>query len=242
MSILVVGTVAFDSIQTPFGKAERCLGGSATYFSVAASFFTEVDLIAVIGEDFGDDDLAVFRGRNINLDGLKRVDGAKTFFWRGEDGYDLNGAQTRETQLNVFADFHPQLHEAQRRADVLFLANIHPELQMDVLHPTHRTRLVALDTMNLWIDTKHAELERAFSEVDLVVINEAEVRQVTKEPNLVKAARQILALGPKTLVIKRGEDGVLLVSTDAIFAAPAYPLWNVFDPTRAAASLAPGVH
>src|SRR6266513_2898382 len=126
MSILVVGTVAFDSIQTPFGKAERCLGGSATYFSVAASFFTEVALIAVIGED----DLAVFRGRNINLDGLKRVDGAKTFFWRGEYGYDLNVAQTRETQLNVFADFHPQLNEDQRDADVLFLANIHPELQM----------------------------------------------------------------------------------------------------------------
>src|SRR2546421_3407752 len=203
MSILVVGTVAFDSIQTPFGKAERCLGGSATYFPVAASFFAEVDLIAVIGEDFGDDDLAVFRGRNINLDGLKRVDGAKTFFWRGEYGYDLNVAQTRETQLNVFADFHPQLNEAQRRADVLFLANIHPELQMDVLHQAKRPRLVALDTMNLWIDTKHEALENAFRQVDMVVINEAETRQFMREPNLVKAARGILALGPRTIVIKR---------------------------------------
>jgi len=240
MSILVVGTVAFDSIQTPFGKAEHCLGGSATYFSLAASFFTEVDLIAVIGEDFGDEDVAIFRGRNINLDGLKRVDGAKTFFWRGEYGYDLNVAQTRETQLNVFADFHPQLNEKQRKTDVLFLANIHPELQMDVLHQCERPRLVALDTMNLWIDTKHAELERAFSEVDLVVINEAEVRQFTREPNLVKATRQILALGPKTLVVKRGEYGVLLVSKNAIFAAPAYPLENVFDPTGAGDTFAGG--
>jgi len=240
MSILVVGTVAFDSIQTPFGKADRCLGGSATYFSVAASFFTEVDLIAVIGEDFTDDDVAIFRNRNIKLDGLKRVAGAKTFFWAGEYGFDLNVAKTRDTQLNVFADFHPTLTAEQKKTDVLFLANIHPELQMDVLHQTERPRLVALDTMNLWIDTKHEELGRAFAEVDLVVINEAEVRQFTREPNLVKAARQILALGPKTLVIKRGEYGVMLVTKDAIFAAPAYPLENVFDPTGAGDTFAGG--
>jgi sugar/nucleoside kinase (ribokinase family) len=240
MPILVVGTVAFDSIETPFGKAERCLGGSATYFSVAASFFTEVDLIAVIGEDFTNDDLEVFRGRNIKLDGLQRVEGAKTFFWRGEYGYDLNVAKTRETQLNVFADFHPRLDETQRRADVLFLANIHPELQMDVLHQTERPRLVALDTMNLWIDTKRTELEHAFSRVDLVVINEAEVRQFTREPNLIKGGRQILSLGPSTLVIKRGEYGVMLVTKDAIFAAPAYPLENVFDPTGAGDTFAGG--
>ena len=240
MSILVVGTVAFDNIKTPFGTAERCLGGSATYFSVAASFFTQVDLIAVIGDDFTDKDLSVFHGRNINLDGLERVSGEKTFFWSGEYGFDLNVAKTRETQLNVFAGFEPRLTESQKRPDVLFLANIHPELQMDVLRQTERPRLVALDTMNLWIDTKRAELEQAFSKVDLVVINEAEVRQFTREANLVKGARSILALGPKTLVIKRGEYGVLMVTRDAIFAVPAYPLENVFDPTGAGDTFAGG--
>lgn len=240
MSILVVGTVAFDNIKTPFGTAERCLGGSATYFSVAASFFTAVDLIAVIGDDFTEKDLAIFRGRNINLDGLERVEGAKTFFWSGEYGYDLNVAKTRDTQLNVFADFSPKLNSEQKNADVLFLANIHPELQMDVLSQTKRPRLVALDTMNLWIDTKRAELERAFSKVDLVIINEAEVRMFTREANLVKGARQILALGPKTMVIKRGEYGVLMVTRDAIFAAPAYPLETVFDPTGAGDTFAGG--
>jgi sugar/nucleoside kinase (ribokinase family) len=240
MSILVVGSVAFDAIKTPFGAADRCLGGSATYFSVAASFFTEVDLVAVVGEDFSDDDVAIFRGRKINLDGLQRVAGAKTFFWSGEYGYDLNVAKTRDTQLNVFADFRPQLDERQRHADVLFLANIQPELQLDVLHQAVRPRLVALDTMNLWIDIKRGALERVIREVDLVIINEAEARQFTKEANLIRAARQILALGPKTLVIKRGEYGVLMITSDAVFAAPAYPLENVFDPTGAGDTFAGG--
>jgi sugar/nucleoside kinase (ribokinase family) len=240
MSILVVGTVAFDNIQTPFGKAERCLGGSATYFAVAASFFTEVDLIAVVGDDFTDDDMSIFRGRRINLDGLQRVRGAKTFFWAGEYGFDLNVAKTRETQLNVFADFRPRLNERQRKAGVLFLANIHPELQMDVLHQAERPRLVALDTMNLWIDTKRKALEDAFRQVDLVVINEAETRQFMRDPNLVKAARGILALGPRTIVIKRGEYGVIMITKDAVFAVPAYPLENVFDPTGAGDTFAGG--
>ena len=240
MSILVVGSVAFDAIKTPFGTADRCLGGSATYFSVAASFFTEVDLVAVVGEDFSDADVAVFRGRNINLDGLQRVAGAKTFFWSGEYGYDLNVAKTRDTQLNVFADFRPQLDERQRHADVLFLANIQPELQLDVLHQAERPRLVALDTMNLWIEIKRDALERVLREVDLAIINEAEARQFTKEANLIRAARQILALGPKTLVIKRGEYGVMMITADAVFAAPAYPLENVFDPTGAGDTFAGG--
>lgn len=240
MSILVVGTVAFDNIQTPFGKAERCLGGSATYFAVAAAFFTDVDLIAVVGDDFTDEDLSIFRGRRINLDGLQRVPGAKTFFWSGEYGYDLNVAKTRETQLNVFADFHPRLNDSQRRTKVLFLANIHPELQMDVLHQTERPRLVALDTMNLWIATKRDALENAFRHVDLAVINEAETRQFTGEANLVKGARAILSLGPKGIVIKRGEYGVLMITPDAVFAVPAYPLENVFDPTGAGDTFAGG--
>ena len=240
MSILVVGTVAFDNIKTPFGSAERCLGGSATYFAVAASFFTEVDLIAVVGDDFTDEDMSIFRGRRINLDGLQRVRGARTFFWAGEYGFDLNVAKTRETQLNVFADFRPQLNERQRKAEVLFLANIHPELQMDVLHQAERPRLVALDTMNLWIDTKRQALEDAFRQVDLAVINEAETRQFMREPNLVKAARGVLALGPRTIVIKRGEYGVLMITKDAVFAVPAYPLENVFDPTGAGDTFAGG--
>ena len=240
MSILVVGSVAFDALQTPFGKVDRCIGGSATYFSVAASFFTDVDLVAVVGDDFTEQDASVFQGRNINTDGLQRIAGEKTFFWSGEYGYDLNVAKTRDTQLNVFADFKPQLNERQRNADVLFLANIQPELQLDVLQQTKRPRLVALDTMNLWIDIKRDALERVIREVDLVIINEAEVRMFTKEPNLVKGARSILALGPQTLVIKRGEYGVLMVRKDAIFAAPAYPLENVFDPTGAGDTFAGG--
>jgi sugar/nucleoside kinase (ribokinase family) len=241
MSILVVGSVAFDALQTPFGKVDKCIGGSATYFSVAASFFSEVDLVAVVGEDFTDDHLAVFKGRKVNLDGLQRVAGEKTFFWSGEYGYDLNVAKTRDTQLNVFASFRPQLSEKHRSTDVLFLANIQPELQMEVLEQCRRPRLVALDTMNLWIEIAKEALTRIISKVDLVIINEAEVRQFTGEANLIKGARQILALGPQTLVVKRGEYGVLMVTSDAVFAAPAYPLENVFDPTGAGDTFAGGL-
>ena len=240
MSILVVGSVAFDALETPFGKIDRCIGGSATYFSVAASFFTPVDLVAVVGDDFTEEDASVFAGRNINIDGLQKVSGEKTFFWSGEYGYDLNVAKTRDTQLNVFASFTPKLNERQKSADVLFLANIDPDLQLDVLRQTSRPRVVALDTMNYWITSKKAELERVFREVDLVIINEAEVRQFTNEANLVRGCRQILALGPKTLVVKRGEYGVLMITGDTIFAAPAYPLENVFDPTGAGDTFAGG--
>jgi sugar/nucleoside kinase (ribokinase family) len=238
--ILVVGSVAFDAISTPFGKVDRCIGGSATYFSVAASFFSEVDVVAVVGEDFAEEELSVFEGRKINLDGLQRIKGQKTFFWSGEYGFDLNVAKTRDTQLNVFADFKPVLNERQKRPDVLFLANIQPELQMDVLKQCERPRLVALDTMNLWITIAKDALTRIFSEVDLIVINEGEVRQYTEEANLVKGARQILALGPKTIVVKRGEYGVMMITKDAVFAAPAYPLENVFDPTGAGDTFAGG--
>jgi sugar/nucleoside kinase (ribokinase family) len=241
MSILVVGSVAFDALQTPFGKVDKCIGGSATYFSVAASFFSEVDLVAVVGDDFTDEHLSVFQGRRINLDGLQRVPGEKTFFWSGEYGFDLNVAKTRDTQLNVFASFKPELKESHRQPDVLFLANIQPELQMQVLEQCKRPRLVALDTMNLWINVAKEALTRIISKVDLVVINEAEVRQFTEEANLVKGARQILALGPKTLVVKRGEYGVMMITPDAVFVAPAYPLENVFDPTGAGDTFAGGL-
>ena len=240
MSITVVGTVAFDAIQTPFGKVDRCIGGSATYFSVAASFFAPVNLVSVIGDDFTDADASVFKGRKINLEGLQRIKGAKSFFWSGEYGFDLNVARTRETQLNVLAEFQPKLNEVQRTADVLFLANAQPDLQMDVLKQCKRPRVVALDTMNYWINTAKESLTRIFGEVDLIIINEAEVRQYTQEPNLVKGARQILALGASTLVIKRGEYGVLMIREDAVFAAPAYPMENVFDPTGAGDTFAGG--
>ncbi|HSP14224.1 MAG TPA: PfkB family carbohydrate kinase [Thermoanaerobaculia bacterium] len=240
MSITVVGTVAFDAIQTPFGKVDRCIGGSATYFSVAASFFTDVNLVSVIGEDFTDDDAAVFDGRDIDLEGLQRIRGAKSFFWSGEYGYDLNVAKTRDTQLNVLAEFNPKLNERQRNADVVFLANAQPDLQLDVRRQCGNARLVALDTMNYWISSAKDSLTRVFGEVDLLVINEAEVRQYTGEANLVKGARRILSLGAKTLVIKRGEYGVMMVTSDAIFATPAYPLENVFDPTGAGDTFAGG--
>ncbi|HUP48918.1 MAG TPA: PfkB family carbohydrate kinase [Thermoanaerobaculia bacterium] len=240
MAILVVGSVAFDALKTPFGQVDRAIGGSATYFSVAASFFTPVDLVAVVGDDFTDRDMAVFEGRNINTDGLRRVAGAKTFFWSGEYGYDLNVATTRDTQLNVFAEFQPQLNERQRRADALFLANIDPELQMSVLEQTRRPRIVALDTMNYWITSKPEALGRMFGAVDLIIINEAEVRQFMDESNLIRAARGILRFGAQALVIKRGEYGVLMITPEAVFAAPAYPLESVFDPTGAGDTFAGG--
>jgi len=239
VSITVVGTVAFDAIQTPFGKVDRCIGGSATYFSVAASFFSPVNLVSVIGDDFTDEDASIFKGRRIDLGGLQRIAGAKSFFWSGEYGFDLNVAKTRDTQLNVLADFNPQLNEQQRNSNVLFLANAQPDLQLAVKKQSN-AKLVALDTMNYWIASVKDALTRVFREVDLLVINEAEVRQFTEEANLVKGARRILALGPKTLVIKRGEYGVLMVTKDAIFAAPAYPLENVFDPTGAGDTFAGG--
>jgi len=241
MSILVVGSVAFDSLTTPFGSVDRCIGGAATYFSVSASFFSDVSMVAVVGDDFGAEELKVFEGRRIDTSGLQRIAGAKTFFWSGEYGYDLNVAKTRDTQLNVFADFRPQLSEAQKQSDVLFLANIDPDLQMSVLEQTERPRLVALDTMNLWIDIKRSSLEAILRKVDLVVINEAEVRQFTQEANLIKGARQILALGPQRIIVKRGEYGAMMITPDAVFAAPAYPLENVFDPTGAGDTFAGGV-
>ena len=239
MSILVVGSVAFDSISTPFGSAERALGGSATYFSVSASFFCPVQLVAVVGEDFTEEEMKAFEGRPIDTSGLSRVEG-KTFFWSGEYGFDLNVAETKDTQLNVFAEFQPKLPEAFRSPDVLFLANIHPDLQLDVLRQAKRPRLVALDTMNYWITSAKPELERVLREVDMLVINEGEVRQLTGEPNILKASRMIHDMGPQTLVLKRGEYGVLLLTPESIFAAPAYPLESVFDPTGAGDTFAGG--
>ena len=239
MSIVVVGTVAFDTVETPFGRGDNVLGGSATYFSTSASFFTDVSLVAVVGEDFPDEHVAFLKSRDIDTSGLVSIPG-KTFHWSGKYGYDLNEAQTLDTQLNVLSEFRPNLPESFRDAEYLFLANIDPELQLEVLQQVRNPRLVACDTMNFWISSKPEALQNVLRKVDIVVINEGEARQITGEANLVKAARRIVALGCKRLVIKRGEYGVLMFSADSVFAAPAYPLEEVYDPTGAGDTFAGG--
>jgi sugar/nucleoside kinase (ribokinase family) len=239
MSILVVGSVAFDSVETPFGRADNVLGGSATYFSTAASFFTDVNLVAVVGEDFPQEHIDFLKSRNIDLKGLTRGQGL-TFQWKGRYGYDLNEAQTLETHLNVFETFSPRIPDEYAGADYLFLANIDPELQMEVLDQVHRPRIVACDTMNFWISSKPDALKKVIERVDIFIINEGEARQLSGEANLVKAAKKLLGYGVKTLIVKRGEYGVLMFNSTSIFSAPAYPLEEVFDPTGAGDTFAGG--
>ena len=239
MSILVVGSVALDSVETPFGKVEEILGGSGTYFSTSASFFTDVRLVAVVGEDFPEEHLEFLRSRQVDLTGLQTAPG-ETFRWQGRYGYDLNEAETLDTRLNVFEHFRPQLPAGFEEAEFVFLANIDPELQLEVLKQVRRPKLVACDTMNFWIGGKRQELIETLKHVDVLVINEGEVRQLAEEANLVKAARTILGYGPKTLVVKRGEYGVLMLTEHSIFSAPAYPLEAVFDPTGAGDTFAGG--
>ncbi len=237
--ILAVGSVAFDSIKTPFGEASRVVGGAATYFSLAASFFTDVRLVGVVGEDFGDEHMRVFADRRIDLAGLQRVPG-ETFRWKGEYNFDLNNRETMYTHLNVFEDFRPTLPESYRTSPIVFLGNIHPNLQLEVLEQVEAPRLVAADTMNYWIDGTPRELAKVLERVDILLINDAEARELSREPNLVKASRIIRSMGPKTLVIKRGEYGVLMTRDDGFFAAPAMPLEAVFDPTGAGDTFAGG--
>jgi len=239
MSIVVVGSVAFDTVQTPFGRAEAIVGGSATYFSLAASQFTAVNVVAVVGEDFGERELAVFGGKQIDLGGLERAPG-KTFRWGGEYSYDLNSRETLFTELNVFETFQPKLPPSYRQTDILFLGNIHPSIQLQVLEQVESRRLVAIDTMNLWIETTPAELRAVLKRVDIVLINDSEARELAREFNLMRAARAIQAMGPRLLVIKRGENGVLLFNEEHVFVAPAYPLETVFDPTGAGDTFAGG--
>jgi sugar/nucleoside kinase (ribokinase family) len=237
--ILTVGSVAFDSIKTPFGEASRVVGGAATYFSVAASFFTDVRMVGVVGEDFGDEQMQVFGGRRIDLAGLQRVAG-ETFRWKGEYSFDLNSRETIYTHLNVFDQFRPVLPESYRPTPFVFLANIHPALQVDVLNQVEAPRFVAADTMNFWIEGTPDDLRAVLRRVDALIINDEEARQLSGEANLVKAARAIREMGPKLLVIKRGEYGVLMTSDDAFFAAPAMPLEQVADPTGAGDTFAGG--
>jgi sugar/nucleoside kinase (ribokinase family) len=239
MSIVVVGSIAFDSIKTPFGECEQVLGGAANYFSLAASFFTRVNLVGVVGEDFPESHLSYLKERSIDVTGVKRQYG-KTFHWQGSYGYDLNEARTLKTELNVFADFSPELPEHYRNAETVFLANIDPTLQLKVLDQIKNPKVVALDTMNFWIEGKNAELKKAISRVDILFINEAELRQLAKEHNIVKAAKAMQAMGPSTVVVKRGEYGALLFNGEGCFFVPAYPLEDLYDPTGAGDTFAGG--
>jgi sugar/nucleoside kinase (ribokinase family) len=240
MGILVVGSVALDSVKTPFGARDEVLGGAATYFSIAASYFTEVSVVAVVGDDFPEEHLLFLKKKGIDLSGLERQKG-KTFRWMGEYGFDLNNRTTLDTQLNVFAQFSPKLLTPHRTKEYLFLGNIDPDLQRSVLEQMSRPKLVACDTMNYWIENKRDSLVKTLSLVDLLVINDSETRELADDPNLIRAARKILSIGPKTLVIKRGEYGVLMFSGQSIFGIPAYPVEDVLDPTGAGDSFAGGL-
>jgi sugar/nucleoside kinase (ribokinase family) len=239
MSVLVVGTVAFDSIETPFGSAERILGGSASYFALAASFFTPVRIVGVIGEDFPDEHLELFKRRNIDTDGIKREKG-DTFYWRGRYHEDINVRDTLELHLNVLSGFVPTLPERYRDAEYVFLGNIDPAMQIEVLNQIRRMKLVACDTMDHWIRESAGNLQKVLKRIEILVINDSEARLLSGQSNVVRAARAILKMGPKVVLIKRGEYGVLQFSDSQVFATPAYPLEEVFDPTGAGDSFAGG--
>lgn len=240
MSLTVVGSIAFDAVKTPFGERDKMLGGSAVHFSLASSFFTDVHVVGPVGEDFGATEYQVLLDRGVNTDGIEQVAGGRTFFWRGHYEYDLNTAHTDDTQLNVFGEFEPKLTAAAADSDVLFLANIQPDLQHAVAQQHENRRFTALDSMNLWIETAPDSLKQTIELVDAVFMNDAEVRQFTGKPNLLRAAREILALGPRLVVAKQGEYGAALYTADSYFSLPAYPLEDVFDPTGAGDSFAGG--
>jgi sugar/nucleoside kinase (ribokinase family) len=239
VSVTVVGSIAFDAVKTPFGERERMLGGAATHFALAASFFDRVHVVGPVGGDFGEQELGVLATRRTDVSDVERDPNGSTFFWAGEYGWDLNSRQTLDTQLNVFADFRPRLSERSRASEVLFLANIQPELQRDVLEQCD-PRFVALDSMDLWIETARDALVDVIGRIDCLILNDAELRQLTAQPNLVSAAREILGWGPSIVVAKQGEYGAALVTADSFFALPAYPLETVVDPTGAGDTFAGG--
>jgi sugar/nucleoside kinase (ribokinase family) len=240
MSLTVVGSIAFDSVRTPFGERDRMLGGSAVHFALAASFFSDVHVVGPVGEDFGEAELSVLEGRGMDTGDIERVAGGKTFFWRGHYDFDLNTAHTDETQLNVFGDFAPKLSERSRSADMLFLANIQPDLQRQVRAQCEGARFVALDSMNMWIENARDSLLAAIGEVDCTIINDAEIRELTAESNLARAARAVMEHGPRAVVAKQGEYGAALFTESGFFAVPGYPLEDVRDPTGAGDSFAGG--
>jgi len=236
----VVGSVAFDAIESPYGKVERTLGGAATYFAVAASFFTPVSLVAIVGDDFTKEDEKIFLGRHIDTEGLEREPG-KTFFWAGRYSQNLNERVTLATELNVFAEFKPRLPGKYRDSKYVFLANIAPDLQRDVLHQVKvRPKIAALDTMNYWIERSNGELRETLKHVDILMINDSETRELSNEHNLLRAAKHIFKMGPTTLVVKRGEYGAMMVDKRGVFCVPAFPLEEPHDPTGAGDSFAGG--
>jgi sugar/nucleoside kinase (ribokinase family) len=249
MPITVVGSIAYDSVKTPFGERERMLGGAAVHFALAASFFEEVRVVGPVGEDFGEHHLEAMSARGVNVSDVQRIAGGRTFFWRGEYGWDLNSRETLDTQLGVFEGFQPRLSQQSRSSDVLFLANIQPDLQRDVRAQMPHARFVALDSMNLWIEVARDSLVSAIASVDCVILNDAELRQLTGKPNLVSAAREVLSwrrsagdgAGPSVIVAKQGEYGAALITRAGFFALPAYPLETVIDPTGAGDTFAGGL-
>ncbi len=239
MSIVVVGSVAYDSIKTPNGEADRVLGGAASYFSLAAGFFTDVKIVGAVGEDFENKHIELFEGKGVDISGLQRLPG-KTFFWSGEYSPDMNTAHTKDTQLGVFADFNPVLRKAHRQTPFVFLANIDPDLQISVLDQMENPKLVALDTMNFWIEGKPNELQKALKRIDMLFVNDGEAKMLAGSDNIMRAAREIRAMGPGCVVIKRGEYGAIIFHEAGMFAVPAYPLETVFDPTGAGDSFGGG--
>ncbi len=239
MSVLVVGSVALDSVETPFGKADDVLGGSATFFSAAASIFTPVQLVGVVGSDYPVEKLEPLAARGVDLAGLEHADGP-SFRWRGRYSHDLNSAETLETHLGVFSRFSPKIPDQFRNAPFVFLGNIDPRLQLDVLSQVDKPKLVACDTMNFWIQSRRPDLVALLSHVNLVTLNDGEARQLTEKANLVQAAKWIMDHGPEHVIIKKGEHGAFMFNRESVFFAPAYPLENVFDPTGAGDSFAGG--
>ncbi|HET9720898.1 MAG TPA: PfkB family carbohydrate kinase [Solirubrobacteraceae bacterium] len=241
MSVTVVGSIAFDAVKTPFGERPRMLGGAAVHFALAAAFFDTVRVVGPVGDDWTPAEEAVLRARGVNTEDIEHVAGGETFFWSGVYGADLNDRETLETRLGVFEGFEPKLSSASRESDVVFLANIQPDLQRAVRAQTTAARFVALDSMNLWIDIARESLVQAIAEVDCLILNDAELRQLTGAPNLIRAAEEILGWGPRAVVAKQGEYGAALLSADGFFSLPAYPLRDVRDPTGAGDTFAGGL-
>lgn len=242
MSLLVVGSVAYDGIETPFGEKERILGGSATYISLTSSYFAEkVNLVGVVGKDFADEDIELFKKRKIDLTGLQIDKSGDTFFWKGRYHYDLNNRDTLETKLNVFEKFDPVIPDSYKNAKFIALGNIEPSLQSKVLDQVEKPRFVVMDTMNFWIDGALDALKMTLKKIDLLVINDSEARELAGEPNLLKAAEIVRDMGPQALIIKKGEHGALLFTENEIFSAPAYPVIDIFDPTGAGDSFLGGL-
>ena len=241
MTLVVVGSIAFDAIKSPFGERERTLGGSAVHFSLAASYFTDVRVVGPVGDDFGEEEYAVLHRHGVNTDDVEHIPGGRTFFWAGEYEWNVSVRHTLDTQLNVFGEFEPKLSEASKAADTLFLANIQPDLQRQVREECTGAKLVALDSMNYWIENTRDSLMRTISNVDMLLMNDEEVRQLTVQPTLMKGVRRLMELGPRVVVVKQGEYGSALFTADGFFALPAYPLETVLDPTGAGDSFAGGL-